>query len=517
MAIKLTTATLLAKDSQSLGITKFQLLCVLASSIATINYGWNLAVTNLPGDIITQCLAGPRHEIGGLPSCMPTTSFIWGVAIGSYAVGALIGALASTWFSNNFGRKFVLMYFNVIGLAATLLLALPVNIPMFVVGRIIAGVAQGAANGTFSSYVVEITTPRARSSLASMTQMAVVFGQMIALIIALGMLKPPLWRILFSLTGALCLISMALMHFCVESPKWLATKGRLDEAQVALQKLREGADITDEYAQLLETTKKSTDMKQDYTASVLDVILGRTPENLRHQLLVAVMVMFFQQASGISAISFYSTTLFGTISPTQDVDRDISKPNLAQILSVVLTIIGAFSTLVGMFVANYLGRRTLMLASHGLMAIFCVLISVGSIVDIPIMAIVMVFFYFFSYFFGPGPLPWVIPNEMTPTYAITAIMAINNCIGYLGTFVVGLIFSPMLSAMNGYTFLIFAGLNALAFVCFFFFLPETKDRLIADMVKVHSVGIHNVLQSKYRVNAYINRRNNRIDPIGQTC
>ncbi|KAJ2865971.1 Bifunctional purine biosynthesis protein PurH, partial [Coemansia erecta] len=197
--------------SQDLGITKYQLFSVVAASFSSVNCGWNLAVTNIPGMIITECLGTPQHAISGLPSCIPTTSFIWGIAVGSYALGALIGALACTWFSNKYGRRWVLLYSNIIGLIATLVFALSVNVAMIAMGRTVAGIAQGAANGTFTTYVVEITTVKARNSLANMTQMAVITGIMLASALALATLEPPLWRVLFAVTGLLCILSIVLM------------------------------------------------------------------------------------------------------------------------------------------------------------------------------------------------------------------------------------------------------------------------------------------------------------------
>ncbi|KAJ2393553.1 Bifunctional purine biosynthesis protein PurH, partial [Coemansia sp. RSA 2559] len=384
-----------------LGITKYQLFCVMAASIPSINFGWNFVVTNLPGDIITKCLVGPEHNINGLPSCIPATDFVWGVAVGSYAIGALIGALACTSFSNKYGRKFVLLHSNFIGLASALLLALSINIPMFVCGRVVAGISQGAANGTFATYVVEITTPRARGALACVIQLAVSIGVMLGLVCSLGMLKPPLWRALFALTGVLSLLSIALIYFCVESPKWLVMKNRFDLAQIALLNLRKGADITEEYEQILADVHSdcSKPSGNDYTASVLDIILGKTPDNLYHQLLVSIMGMVFQQASGISGISFFSTTLFNNISPPQGTS-DVSKPTLAQFLSVVVSFVGVAFTMIGMVLASYMGRRAMMFLSHGLMAVFSVLLTVGDIYNMPFLAISSVFIFYGVYYFG---------------------------------------------------------------------------------------------------------------------
>ncbi|KAJ1667456.1 Bifunctional purine biosynthesis protein PurH [Coemansia sp. RSA 1813] len=490
-------------SSIHLGITKYQLFCVIAASIPSINFGWNFVVTNLPGDIIIKCLAGPKHNIGGLPSCIPATEFVWGVAVGSYAIGALIGAIGCTRFSNMYGRKFVLLYSNIIGLISALLLAFSVNIPMFVCARVIAGISQGAANGTFSTYVVEIATPRARNSLACVIQLAVSLGVMLGLVCSLGMLKPPLWRVLFSLTGVLCLLSMALIYFCVESPKWLEMKNKHEQAQTALLKLRKNADITEEYEQIVMAVQPdgSKSTQDSYTASVLDVILGKTPDNLYHQVLVSAMGMVFQQASGISGISFFSTTLFNSISAPPNTS-DVSKPTFAQFLSVVVSFVGVACTLIGMILASYMGRRAMMFLSHGLMAVFCVLLSIGDIYNMPFLAISSVFIFYGVYYFGSGPLSWAIPNEITPTYAISAVMAITNSVGYLGIFAIGLIFSPLISVLHGYSFLVFAAANLIAVVFFFFFLPETKDRTTVDLVRVHSVGVHIVLRPQYKIPIY---------------
>ncbi|KAJ2757759.1 Bifunctional purine biosynthesis protein PurH [Coemansia sp. BCRC 34490] len=475
--------------SQDLGITRYQLFCVIAASASSINSGWNLAVTNIAGDIITKCLGGPQRSIGGLPSCIPTSDIVWGVAVGAYALGALCGALSSTRFSNKYGRRWVLLYSNVVGLGASVVLALSANIAMVMVGRVAAGIAQGAANGTFTTYVVEITTPRARTSLASMTQMAVSTGMLLAFALSLATLEPPLWRVLFGVTGMLCIVSMALMCLCVESPRWLGMNGRAAQAEAALVRLRSGADVTEELDLITMTASEGGSSR---TASVVELLCGRTPDNLRHQLLVAVGLMFFQQASGISSIGFFSTTLFSSISSTSDAAHDVSKPTVPQELSVVLMAAGAAATLGGMFLAGYWGRRPLLLAGHGGMAVFSVLVAAGNLAAAPRLAVGAVFLYFIIFFIGPGPLPWAIPNELTPTYASAAVMAVNNSVCYLGIFIVGLAFAPLLSLTGGYTFLIFAATNAAAFVFLLLFLPETKDGDVAELVAVHSVGIHRV-------------------------
>ncbi|KAJ2549437.1 Bifunctional purine biosynthesis protein PurH [Coemansia sp. RSA 1933] len=484
-----------------LGITGYQFFCVMAASISILNFGWNLVVINQPEDIIIRCVDGPKHNILGLPSCLPTSDVVWGLAVGSYAIGNLIGAFACTWFSNKYGRRFVLIHSNTLALASALLLALSVDIPMFIIARVVSGIAQGAANGTFSTYVVEITTPKARNSLGCVLELAVNVGMTIVSLCSLGLMKPPLWRVLFSLTSALSLLSMAGLYWCVESPRWLAMKNRSEEAHRVLGRLRKGADITDEFEQLIvEVSPDSDKCSEDTdTVSVMDIILGRTPDNLRHQLLVSVMGMALQQASGICAIAFFSTSLFNAISPPLQTAGDTRKPTVAQYLSVGIAAVAVLFSVGGMFLAHHVGRRGLMFLSYGLMCLFSVLMCIGDVLEIHALAITSVFIFFGAYYLGAGPLTWVVPAEITPTYAIAAMMAITSSIGYLGDFTISLIFKPIYNAIHGYCFLVFAAANAISMVYIFFFLPETKDRTVSDLVRTHSVGIHNVLRAKYKV------------------
>ncbi|KAJ2128990.1 Bifunctional purine biosynthesis protein PurH, partial [Coemansia sp. RSA 788] len=284
---------------------------------------------------------------------------------------------------------------------------------MLLIARFLVGVAQGCANGTFTNYVAEISTPRARNTLGSVIQFSTCIGTMMSQLLALGLTVPPLWRVLFAITGVISLIHMALLTMCVESPKWLVSKDRIDEARNALQRLRKSADCTEEFNTLVNTVHAEMGPNA-YTATIYDVVRGKTPDNLRHQLLIAVLGMAFQQLSGISGVSFFSTKLFNSITnaPTHS-----TKPTLAQILTGMVSTIGTLAALFGIAMAGYFGRRTLLIFSHMAMAISSILISVGSVKGYNVLAIAMVFVFYCVYIVGAGSIPWVFPAEMTPIYA----------------------------------------------------------------------------------------------------
>ncbi|KAJ2798666.1 Bifunctional purine biosynthesis protein PurH [Coemansia helicoidea] len=408
----------------------------------------------------------------------------------------MTGAIGCTRYADMYGRRAVLLYSNIFVLCSTALYAAAVNIPMLAVARYLAGVSSGCALGTFSAYVAEITTQRARCTLGSMLQANISNGIALALLLSLGLTKPPLWRVLFSMTGAIAIANVALLTMCVESPKWLVSKNRLPEARVALQRLRGSADCTEEFDTLVDNVR--AEMGQDaYTATIIDLLRGRTPDNLRHQLVVALVCIVFQQVSGMSGVLFFSTTLFKSI--TAPVVGYSAAPTMAQILTSVLAVVGVAATFAGMFAAGRFGRRTLMLFAHAVLALCSLLIFVGSMWNINGLAIAMVFLFYSAFLTGPGPLPWVIPIEMTPIYAVSAIVAVMGGVGYTLIFAVGMVFPSLHAALGGYTFLIFAALNLLAVAVFALVVPETKDRGTTAMIQVHCVGVHNVMRQQYQL------------------
>ncbi|KAI8319290.1 hypothetical protein GQ54DRAFT_313697, partial [Martensiomyces pterosporus] len=93
-------------DSRTLGVTKYQCFCAMMAALGSVNFGWNIGVINVPGDVISNCVTGEKHFNGPFPSCIPTDSTVWGIAVGCFALGALIGTIAGNPISDKYGRKF---------------------------------------------------------------------------------------------------------------------------------------------------------------------------------------------------------------------------------------------------------------------------------------------------------------------------------------------------------------------------------------------------------------------------
>ncbi|KAJ2604139.1 Bifunctional purine biosynthesis protein PurH [Coemansia sp. RSA 1722] len=478
-------------DSRTLGVTGFQAYCTMLAAIGSFNFGWNIGSVNIPGDVLQNCVAG-RKYYGVFPSCIFVGSnTVWGVIIGCYALGALGGAIVSNPVIDRKGYKFVLSWFALVNVAGALLLSLTTKLPQFIIGRLVVGFAAGAANNALATYVSDISTPRSRTVLGGSLQFACNMGIMVDNACALGLAGPPRWRILFSITGALGLLNFILFPFAKESPKWLISKGRLEEAHESLRSFRKDTYIEDEFNEMVEIDRMNKERTAD--VNVWQVIKGETPDNLRHQLMCVSALMFFQQFSGINAVIFYSSSIINKSTG----GGQTSMPTLAQILAFLISVAALVFTFFGMILAAYLGRRPLLLISHLLMAIFAGIIVPGTVRNVAALVVVAVFLFNCFFNIGAGPLPWASAGEMTPRYAMTAVSAIGTGINYVSTFLIGVIFPPLNNWWKNYTFLFFMGWNIAAFIFVFLFVPETKDRPIEETVRLHSCGIHQVLGSKW--------------------
>ncbi|KAJ2828735.1 Bifunctional purine biosynthesis protein PurH [Coemansia erecta] len=479
-------------DSRTLGLTWFQLYCMGLAAIGSFNFGWNIGSVNIPGDVLENCVTG-RKYYGPFPSCIFVSSSVaWGVITGCYALGSLIGAIASNPVIDRKGYKFTLSWFALLNVAGALLMALTTKLPQFIIGRIVVGVAAGAANNALSTYVSDIATARSRTIMGGSVQVACNMGIMLDNACALGLAPPPRWRVLFSLTGVFGLVNFALFPFASESPKWLISKGRLEEARESLAKFRKGAEIDAEFDEMVDIDRMNKERTED--VNVLQLLRGETPDNLRHQLMCVSMLLFLQQFSGINAVIFYSTSIINKSTKSNPADI----PTLAQILSFLISVAALVFTVIGMGLGAVFGRRTLLMFSHGTMAIFSAVIVPGTVRSTTGLVVTMVFCFNAFFNLGVGPIPWATAGEMTPRYAMTAMSGIGTGIGYVSTFIIGVWFPAINNWWKDYTFLFFMCCNILAVIFIFFFIPETRDRPIEGTVRLHSCGIHTVLGSKYR-------------------
>ncbi|KAJ1834964.1 Bifunctional purine biosynthesis protein PurH [Coemansia sp. RSA 2711] len=470
-------------DSRYSHMNRPLLLFAITAAISSINYGWIIGSINIPALVIEECAGGPQTWTHGFPSCIPMSSTLWGLVVGLTPLGAWAGSLLSGVAADRFGRKRMLMYNNASFVIGALLAGTATTIAQLAVARFVSGIGCGVAANVVSTYCSETSTVRSRGFLGGFQQLMILVGLFLSQVVSIGLSKAPLWRALFAVSAAIAIGQTLLLFFIPESPKFLVTMGRYEEAHAVLQRLRKGLDISLEYEDLVAVLESShQDTTRAPKPSMWQVVSGNTEVDLRHLVFSALFLMLAQQWSGAKGVMFYSTEILtDRFHLTDEQAKQI--PTIAQLLTLGIGGIGAVAVIIGMNILDKVGRRSVLVVSSLATSICAALIVVGSALDIgPMVATAM---YVFNLVFqaGAGFIPYLCASELLPYYALGSISGLATSVNCLTLFVVSFIFPILDKALKAYLFVPFIATNLITFLFGVFMMPEAKGKSITEVVE----------------------------------
>ncbi|KAI8075365.1 major facilitator superfamily domain-containing protein [Gilbertella persicaria] len=481
--------------------------CVVISCLGSFSNGWVIGSANVPGQVTHACENGASHIANSaFPDCLPMNDALWGFAVASFCVGGLFGGFFGGAIQTKFGRKKTIIFNNIGWIIGAILIGASVSPAMFIIGRIFCGLSCGLGSLATPTYVGEISTVKARGMMGTCNQFAVVIGILLASVIGLPLAYVPLWRINFAIVAIPAIAQFFLMAGCVESPRYLISQNRLEEARINLQKLRPNADIEQEFYEQVEgilgrsaaeavtntANIKATQEKDGKEAfaneSLEDGIVPAEDTTQRANMnmiqifadpimrkisLTVLCLHVIQQLIGMNAVMYYSTSIF-----LMSFDADMAK-----YMAIVTTVVNFVSTIASLFLIDRMGRRILLLIAEAGACIFSVLLVIGYVYKVGPLLIVSVFGYVLSFAVGVGPIPWMMTSEMSPVYASSAVGSCATAMNWAMNFLIGQCFPVIFARIQGYSFAIFAAIAAMAFVFTYVFVPETKNRSIESIVK----------------------------------
>ncbi|KAK3829610.1 MAG: general substrate transporter [Linnemannia elongata] len=491
-------------DSREVGFPGYMVYCGLMASLTSLSIGYVIGSPNVPETAIRgkdgHC--DPNAPYSGFPGCFEFADLLWGFAVGSFCLGALAGGLSGGTVQNVFGRKKTMFISNIFFIVGAILLGLTYHQAQFIVGRIIIGFACGLGGVVAPTYLGEISSIKGRGTMGTMYQLLIVVGILISNLIGLGLSTAPKWRILLAINGIPALIQMFLLPSLVESPRYLVSQNRLEEARVALQKLR-GADsnIEHEFADIVQlilgrgssaAARPNQDSafeeyKADPEAAVTATNTGTSKNysivrlftsECRGLAIIGILIHFLQQASGINGLIYYSTTFLG----------DVFGAGNSKYITVGVSCCNLLSTLASVALIDRTGRRTLLLISFAGVSLSSILLVIGAYADVGVLVVVAVFLYTAAFAIGLGPIPWLLLSELLPTYALSSASAVATGVNWGTNFVIGLIFPSLNKALGNGTFILFAAFTAFGFFYTWFFVPETRARSIEEIMAEKGVA-----------------------------
>jgi MFS transporter, SP family, arabinose:H+ symporter len=391
------------------------------------------------------------------------SDWMQGTAIAMALYGTTIGALGGTLPANKFGRKNTLIVIGILFLVSALGSALAQDVYTFMFFRFIGGLSIGASSVVAPVYISEIAPPQHRGKMGIAFQLNVVTGILAAYFINYllqGVGGENDWRYMLGIIAVPSLLFSVMMLFTPESPRWLLLN-KNDEA--GARKIFEisGADAN----ALIHEIKNTITPKKESLWS------GKFSKPL----LLAFLLAFFNQLSGINAIIYFAPRVFEL--------GGLGK-EAAFLSSAGIGLVNLVFTIVGWYLIDRSGRRTLMYIG-----------SIGYIISLTLMSLafagfikggitVFVFLFIAAHAIGQGSVIWVFLSEIFPNSVRAAGTAFGCFIHWLLAAVISQtfpFFASNESIGGAKIFGFFAVMMVLQLLFVWKMMPETKGVALEEM------------------------------------
>ncbi len=392
----------------------------------------------------------------------PLSSFQLELVTSLLLVGAAVGAFGAGRLADHVGRRPTILVTALVFMAGVTGAAVSPWFWFLVVMRFVIGLAVGSSSMVVPLYIGEVAPPRVRGALVSLNQLAITIGILVSYLIDYWLSDSGNWRLMFGLATIPAALLFAGMLTQRESPHWLATHDRVDEARVVLARMRPpGHDNEAEVREVQDLSSRK--------ATYRELLEPR----VRAALTVGVLLAVFQQITGINTVIYYAPTLL----------HDAGLGSSAALLANVGNgIVNVSMTIVAIWLIDRVGRRALLITGTSGMAVALTTIalvfavggdhlhSTGSIIAICALAL-----YTGSFAIGLGPVFWLLISELYPVRIRGMAMSVATIANWSANFVVTVSFLTLLNAIsNAGTFFLFAALTVVALVYFQLRVPETK-------------------------------------------
>jgi sugar porter (SP) family MFS transporter len=407
----------------------------------------------------TVVISGGEQAIQKLWSLTPTTH---GLAMSSALWGTVLGALGGAIPSDRFGRKPTLIAIGLLYALSSLGSALAQAPTIFMIMRFLGGIGIGVSSIAAPAYISEIAPPAKRGRLVALYQFNIVAGILIAFFsnYLLRGISDQDWRWMLGVMIIPSIAYLLAVLLIPESPRWLAVKrGRVDQARAILA-ISEPETADAVLASVMAETQ-TISLKQFFSGQFSKPIM------------LAFLIAFFNQLSGINAILYYAPRIF---------EKTGLGASAALLAGVGIGVTNLLFTLLGVSLIDKLGRKTLMLIGS-----LGYLLSLGTVAwgfGTAHFTIIPWFIFLFiaAHAIGQGTVIWVYISEIFPNAARARGQALGSSTHWVLAALLTLFMPVALASIEpGAIFLLFFGMMALQLLFVLFLMVETKGQSLESL------------------------------------
>jgi SP family arabinose:H+ symporter-like MFS transporter len=405
----------------------------------------------------TVVISGAEKTIQTLWGLSPG---LHGIAMASALYGTVVGSLLGGWPADRFGRKATLLWIGILYFAGAVGSALAPNVAVFIVARVIGGLGIGISTVVAPMYISEIAPPKHRGRLAGMFQFNIVFGILMAFVsnALLAGVGENAWRWMLGVAAFPSLLYAVFCFGLPESPRWLL--GKKGDREAGLQVLERiephapKAEVAAEADAILAASSEQASSGHFWT------------RRLRKPIMLAILIAFFNQLSGINAILYFAPRIF-------ELTGLAAKAALLQSIGIGVT--NLVFTFVGLWLIDRLGRRTLLYIGSFGYIISLGLVAWAFFTDHFSIVPICIFGFIAAHAIGQGAVIWVLISEIFPNRHRAEGQTLGSFTHWTFAALLTTFFPKMVTAFPpGYVFSFFTGMMVLQLIWVKTMVPETK-------------------------------------------
>jgi sugar porter (SP) family MFS transporter len=413
----------------------------------------------------TAVISGTTSALASTYHLSPT---LLGVTVASALYGTILGAMLAGWPGERYGRRDSLRGMAILYLVSALGCAAAWNWPSLVAFRFIGGLGIGGSSVLGPMYIAEIAPAKLRGRLVGFFQFNVVLGILLAYfsnyLIGLRHLGASEWRWELGIAALPAALFFIMLFTIPRSPRWLAKKGRVEEARAVLQLTGD-----ENYEHDLQDIVASISIEQKQAAEKLFTRRYAFP------IFLAVSIGMFNQLSGINAILYYLNDIFGR--------AGFSKVS-GNLQAVAIGATNLLFTLIAMSVIDRIGRKKLLLiGSVGTAACLAGVAAIFFTVRHESLLVWLLIGYIAFFAFSQGAVIWVYLSEVFPNTVRAKGQSLGSFSHWFMNAAISGIFPLMAASSGAYPFVFFSLMMVLQFFVVLFVYPETKGVSLEEMEK----------------------------------
>ncbi|KAF2280027.1 high affinity glucose transporter [Westerdykella ornata] len=435
------------------------------------------------------------YRQGGITAAMPA--------------GSLFGALSSSFIADKLSRRTAIQVGALIWVIGAILQTAANGVALLCIGRVIAGVAIGICSAIVPVYQSEIAPKGIRGRVVSLQQWAITWGILIQYFIQYGASfvdggpkAPNQGTAAFRIPWAIQMFPAVLlffgMFFFPRSPRWLASKGRWEEALRTLANLHGRGDTTNatvlaEYHEIEEALR--FEREQAVTS-----YKALTQPRIFKRVILGMSIQMWSQLCGMNIMMYYIVYIMRGAGIADEL-----------LTSSIQYIINVAMTLPAILWLDRTGRRpAFLLGSFGMMSLLfisgAIQASYGQLNTNPATkdevswvlvnkpgpskGVIACSYLFVATFAATwGPSSWTYPSEIFPAKVRAKAVSLSTASNWTWNCILAFAVPPLLQKINWRMYMIFGTFNGLALIHMFFTAPETKGKSLEEMDDIFDSGI----------------------------